>query len=244
MDIIAKQVNDIKRLENVRVFCLINSWSSVSRMVNICEMAGPPSQGWSKFATNYNSGSTSDPNGRPWTMSADKKAKLVEEQSLLDKETARIQNEKEKPWELEEEIVTKEKWIKKVEREIKTVVAAVNGQWHVFEARIYAENVPQQSCTLLLLHRERAEDGDGGALGAAAKKVEVGALGAAAKKVDVGGRPEKRGRWCRRQLLVGVLAEAAMELWSAASRRRRVRRKSIHLAGNRQSVVFETGYTR
>ncbi|KAL4556302.1 hypothetical protein LXL04_038949 [Taraxacum kok-saghyz] len=89
-------------------------------------MAGPPSQGWSKFATNYNSGSTSDPNGRPWTMPADKKAKLIEEQNLVDKETTRIQKEKEKLWELEEEIVSKEKWIKMVEREMKSDVAVVN----------------------------------------------------------------------------------------------------------------------
>ncbi|KAL4565548.1 hypothetical protein LXL04_029648 [Taraxacum kok-saghyz] len=97
-------------------------------MVKVFEMAGPPSQGWSKFATNYNSGSTSDPNGRPWTMPADRKAKLVEEQSLVDKDTTFIQKEKKKLWEFEEEIVSKEKWIKKAEHEIKTAVAAVNGQ--------------------------------------------------------------------------------------------------------------------
>ncbi|KAL4579915.1 hypothetical protein LXL04_016085 [Taraxacum kok-saghyz] len=97
-------------------------------MVKICEMAGPPSQGWSKFSTKYTPVSTSDPNGRPWKMPADNKAKLVEEQSLVDKETARIRKEKEKLWELEEEIVSKEKWIKKAEREMKTAVAAVNGQ--------------------------------------------------------------------------------------------------------------------
>ena len=89
-------------------------------------MAGPPSQGWSKFTTNYNSGSTSDPNGRPWTMPADKKAKLIEEQNLIDKETARIQKETEMLWELEEEIVSKENWIKMVEREMKSDVAVVN----------------------------------------------------------------------------------------------------------------------
>ncbi|KAL4556543.1 hypothetical protein LXL04_039199 [Taraxacum kok-saghyz] len=61
-------------------------------------------------------------------MPADKKAKLVEEQSLVDKETARIQKEKDKLWELEEEMVIKAKWIKKAERDIKTAVAAVNGQ--------------------------------------------------------------------------------------------------------------------
>ncbi|KAL4581063.1 hypothetical protein LXL04_017271 [Taraxacum kok-saghyz] len=61
-------------------------------------------------------------------MPADKKAKLVEEQSLVDNETTTIQKEKEKLWEPEEEIISKEKWIKNVEREIKTDVAAVNGQ--------------------------------------------------------------------------------------------------------------------
>ncbi|KAL4579875.1 hypothetical protein LXL04_016043 [Taraxacum kok-saghyz] len=91
-------------------------------------MAGSPSQGWSKFATKYNSGSTSDSNGKPSKMPAEKKAKLVEEHCLLDKEASRIQKDKKKLSDLEEEIVSKEKWIKKAEREIKTAVAAVNGQ--------------------------------------------------------------------------------------------------------------------
>ncbi|KAL4591137.1 hypothetical protein LXL04_004087 [Taraxacum kok-saghyz] len=76
-------------------------------------MTGPPSQGWSKFATKSNSGSTSDP-----------KRKTLEKRPI--EEASRIQKEKEQLRDLEEEIVNKERWIKKVEREIKTAVAAVN----------------------------------------------------------------------------------------------------------------------
>ncbi|KAL4590990.1 hypothetical protein LXL04_003938 [Taraxacum kok-saghyz] len=77
-------------------------------------MAGHPSQGWSKFGTKYNSCSTSDPNGKPWKMPIEMKANLEEEQCLLDQEALRIQKEKEQLSDLEEEIVNKETWIKRL----------------------------------------------------------------------------------------------------------------------------------
>ena len=91
-------------------------------------MAGPSSQGWSKMAGKYNFGEPSDPNGRPWKMPAEMKAKVLEKDEELDREAKENLLERQRLDDLKEEVANKGHWIKNMQQEINTAKKWVDGK--------------------------------------------------------------------------------------------------------------------
>ncbi|KAL4559021.1 hypothetical protein LXL04_031153 [Taraxacum kok-saghyz] len=82
-------------------------------------MAGPSSQGWSKFVAKTNSGTPLDPNGRPWKMPPDLKASILQRQAEIDQEQSEITDGWRRLDNLTREVQCKEDWIKRAEKEMK-----------------------------------------------------------------------------------------------------------------------------
>ncbi|KAL4555494.1 hypothetical protein LXL04_038115 [Taraxacum kok-saghyz] len=82
-------------------------------------MAGPSSQGWSKFVAKTNSGTPLDPNGRPWKMPPDLKASILQIQAEIDEELSDITDGWRRLDDLTREVQCKEDWIKRAEKEMK-----------------------------------------------------------------------------------------------------------------------------
>ncbi|KAL4589908.1 hypothetical protein LXL04_002820 [Taraxacum kok-saghyz] len=82
-------------------------------------MAGPSSQGWSKFVAKTNSCTPLDPNGRPWKMAPDLKASILQRPAEIDQEQSEITDGWRRLDDLTREVQCKVDWIKRAEKEMK-----------------------------------------------------------------------------------------------------------------------------